>query len=57
MLDRILTVIVGVQVTEAVGDAELLTSKFIWDASDEVDKVVRGDISGVSNTASALCLT
>ena len=57
MLDRILTVIVGVQVTEAVGDAELLTSNLIWDTSDEVDKVVGGNISGVGNTASALGLT
>ena len=56
-MDRILTVIEGVQVAATVGDAQLLTSKLIWDASDEVNKVVRGNISGEGDTASALRLT
>ena len=56
-LERILTVIVGVQVTATVSDAQLFAGKFIYDASNEVDKVVRGNISSVGDTAGALRLT
>ena len=56
-LDRILRVVVGVEIAAALCEAKALTDKLILDAWNKVYEVVRGDVPSVRYAAPALSLT